>query len=280
MNPSASTLLRLDGRDALDLLHRISTQHLRDLAAGQCRWTLFCDFRGRVLHRAAVARASDDSVWLLRADAPGAELFAAIDRQIFRDQVRIEDLSARAAVVAVATAGGEPGTVTDLDGLPTLAVLPGGVDLVVAPAAGVAALDEAARIRLGAPRHGHEVREDFNVFEVGLARDVHLDKGCFTGQEALLRMMTYGGVRRRLALLKGVGSTPAIAEALRQGDDEVGVVTSATAEGAGWVALGVVKRDAIERGGAFGFASGVACESVTAFPDARPAGLPEAGTGV
>jgi len=49
-----------------------------------------------------------------------------------------------------------------------------------------AVLTEAARIRLGWPRHGHEIRDEFNAFEIGLARDVHLDKGCFTGQEALL----------------------------------------------------------------------------------------------
>jgi tRNA-modifying protein YgfZ len=276
MTPSPTTLLRLDGRDALDLLHRISTQHLRELPAGQCRGTLFCDFRGRVLHRAAVARTSDDSVWLLRPDAPGEELFAAIDKQIFRDQVRVEDLGARAGVVAVAARpDGAPGTIDQLDGVPTRVRLEGGVDFVIGAAADVAPLDEIARIRLGAPRHGYEVREDFNAFEVGLARHVHLDKGCFTGQEALLRMVTYHGVRRRLALIEGIGLVPAPNEALREGGEDAGVVTSVVTERATWTALAVVKRDAIERGAALATAAGTPVVRVTAFPDARPLGLPD-----
>jgi len=75
----AGTLLRLEGRDALDLLHRISTQALDQLEPGTSHATLFCDFRGRLQHRAVVAVASDGAVWLLRADAPGSELAATVD---------------------------------------------------------------------------------------------------------------------------------------------------------------------------------------------------------
>src|SRR5258706_14781603 len=64
------TLLCLEGRDALALLHRISTQSLLDLAPGQAAATLFCDFRGRLLHRAIVAGTGDPVAWLPRADAP------------------------------------------------------------------------------------------------------------------------------------------------------------------------------------------------------------------
>src|SRR5216117_513860 len=85
----ATTRIRLDGRDALDLLHRVSTQSLRDLASGHCRTTLFCDFRGRLQHRVAVAHASDGAVWLLRDDAPADPLVELLDHQIFRDDVRL-----------------------------------------------------------------------------------------------------------------------------------------------------------------------------------------------
>src|SRR5258708_30189949 len=105
MTPPTATLIRLDGRDALDLLHRISTQRLRDLEPGHCRTTLFCDFRGRVRHRAAVARTADGSVWLARPDSPGQELLAAVDGQIFRDDVRLGELGAEHTLVAVAASG-------------------------------------------------------------------------------------------------------------------------------------------------------------------------------
>ena len=79
-----SILLRLTGRDALPLLHRISTQALEDLGRGESRATLFCDFRARLLFRAHVVRLTDDSVWLVHELAPGADLAHHLDRHIFR----------------------------------------------------------------------------------------------------------------------------------------------------------------------------------------------------
>src|SRR5258706_12135430 len=82
------TLLCLEGRDALALLHRISTQSLLDLAPGQAAATLFCDFRGRLLHRAIVAVTRDRVVWLLRDDAPALPPAAFLARFLFREDVR------------------------------------------------------------------------------------------------------------------------------------------------------------------------------------------------
>ncbi len=273
----ASTLLRLEGRDALDLIHRISTQNVRELAVGECRATLFCDFRGRVQHRAIVAHATPGVVWLLRADAPGAELFVQVDKQIFRDKVVMVDWSDRAPVTATHSAeGAVAGTVESRDGVPVRLHLPDGIDLVIGDATGAAPFNESARIRLGAPRHGHEIREDFNALEVGLARDIHLSKGCFTGQEALMRMMTYSGVRRQLARLEGEGPPPVEGESLKRGDADVGVVTSVAREGDAWSALAVVRRDALDSGEALTSSSGARVTRAIAFPDHRPQGLPEA----
>src|SRR5690348_6678443 len=94
-----STALRLEGRDTLALLHRTTSNALAELAPGTARATLFCDFRGRLLHRAVVALTRDGAVWLLREDAPGAPLAAAIERTVFRDDVRIEDRSDELPVV-------------------------------------------------------------------------------------------------------------------------------------------------------------------------------------
>src|SRR5437016_10520593 len=103
----AGGVVRIEGRDALRLLHDISTQQLLDLKSGDARLALFCDFRGRLLHRVVVARVSDGSLWLIREDAPGASLAAHLDRSIFREEVRLADLSASFAVVP-GDLGGEP----------------------------------------------------------------------------------------------------------------------------------------------------------------------------
>src|SRR5689334_25389431 len=63
-------VLRLEGRDTVGVVHRIWTAFLEDLPPGECRVTLFCDFRGRLLHRVVVGLAPGGAVWLARADAP------------------------------------------------------------------------------------------------------------------------------------------------------------------------------------------------------------------
>src|SRR5216110_1351657 len=89
MDDSGTTVLRLEGREALALLDRISTRRLIDLAAGEARWAPFCDFRGRLLHRALVAVTADRAVWLLRDDAPSLGLAASVNAHIFREDISI-----------------------------------------------------------------------------------------------------------------------------------------------------------------------------------------------
>src|SRR5258705_7292207 len=118
-----AAVIELHGADVLPLLHRVSTQKLDDLAAGEARLTLFCDFRGRLLHRVVVARTRD-AVWLVRDDAPGAALAAFLDRPGFRDDVRIADRSQEFSVVALPSPPDGPAGVYDPPGRP-LAVAAG-----------------------------------------------------------------------------------------------------------------------------------------------------------
>ncbi|MBI5710109.1 MAG: hypothetical protein HZC42_07385 [Candidatus Eisenbacteria bacterium] len=278
---AACTVLRLEGRDALGLLHRLSSASLADLAPGRARATLFCDFRGRMLHRAVAAVTGDGAVWLLRDDAPAPELAAYLDRHVFREDVRLADLSAGWSVGRVPARGVHPapGTSHERDGIPLAAAAEPGFVLEVrgGAASGVApapALAEARRIRAGLPRHGHEIAGEFNPFEVGLAREVHLAKGCYTGQEALLRLVTYGSVRRRLALLEGGGAPPAVPADVTCGGASAGRVTSAAPWVTDWVALAVLTHQACEPGAALAVAGAGAVAAVRPFPLERPPGLP------
>lgn len=241
---SVRTALRVAGHDALGLLHRLSTNSLADLPAGEVRPTLFCDFRGRLLHRAHVLHARDGAVWLLRADAPGDSLAAFVDRHVFREDVKIEDR------------GG--------DFAWTIEGLEWGQDLA-----------EHERIVRGLPRHGAEIAEAFNPYEVNLGAEVHLAKGCYTGQEALQRLVTYDSVRRLLVRFAGDGAPPApqAVQAVAGGvATPAGVLTSAAPlPSGGWVALAVLRRDAT---GELRLADGTAPGEPVAFPEARPQGRP------
>ena len=274
---TASTAVRLAGADALALLHRISTNAVADLARGQACATLFCDFRGRMLYRAVVGVTGDGAVWLLRDDAPGEPLAAFLDRHVFRDDVRIEDRSSELTVRYTPDSTGlAPGTVSERDGIP-LAVRCAGAEalLVGGPHAesehGAA---EAERIRAGRPAHGHEIVEAFTPFEVGLAHEVHLDKGCFTGQEALMRIVTYRSVRRRLARVTGTGPAPDVPRDLRADGQPAGVLTTAVAQGDGWIGLAVVTNEVCESARALMLPDGRATAPPEPFPPTRPQGRP------
>lgn len=264
MTPS-STALRLTGRDALPLLHRTTSNALADLAPGGARPTLFCDFRGRLLHRAVVAVASDGAVWLLRADAPGPELAAAVDRMVFRDDVAIEDRSAVLPFVLAPAPPGASGVLAERDGAPCVVAVGDGTLLACD---GRPALDEAARVARLLPRHGHEVCDAFHPYEVGLGPDVHLAKGCFTGQEALQRLITYASVRRRLARVTLAGTAARVPVEVRQGEERVGVLTS-VADGDG---LAVLTHAAAAPGTRLVTEDGATLEVVEAPDPARPLG--------
>ncbi len=285
----ASTVLRLTGGDALALLHRISTASLGDLPEGKARFTLFCDFRGRLLHRALAARTSDRAVWLLRDDAPGGGLVAFLDQLIFRDDVRIEDWGGRLEVCGTRgrdLASGEldereerPRRVGLGDGLAFEIAAPGARAEEAAPDRIAPAEWERARIAAGRPRHGHEIAEAFHPFEVGLWDEVHLGKGCYTGQEVLLRLMTRGSLRRRLAKVGGSGAPPAVPSPLEVETDRTGVLTSAALADNGWIGLAVVPSAACAPGAEVRLPDGRALERLEAFALGWPRGLPRGGPG-
>ena len=263
-----TTALRLSGRDTLPLLHRVTSNALADVAPGQARATLFCDFRGRLLHRAVVAVTRDGAIWLLRADAPGDELAAAVDKSVFRDDVRIEDRSAELPVVLSRGIAGAEGVLAEDGDAPREVSTGDGTRLLIG---GGEPLGEQARIALLHPRHGHEIVEAFNPFEVGLAHEVHLAKGCFTGQEALQRLITYKSVRRRPVRVR-LGDTRAVpvpADVVASGEN-AGVLTSVV----GHAGCAVVRREAIEASASLALADGTSLEVLAAPEPARPLGRP------
>jgi folate-binding protein YgfZ len=242
--PGGAKLLRLPGRDALAVLNRLSTNALLDLEPAQARRTLFCDFRGRLLFRATVVREGDGEVWL-GGDGPGGELAAYIERHVFREDVRIEDVNAAAWALDTP----EPPR-ADLEG-------------------------ERRRIGSGTPRHGHEIRDEFNPFEVGLHHEVHLAKGCYTGQEALMRLVTYNSVRRGLTRFEGAGGPPVVPADVTLAGEPVGRLTSSVADGSGgWLGLAVLRPDACAEPGSLEIAGRRDVRVAEPFPVGRPLGLP------
>lgn len=105
---------------------------------------------------------------------------------------------------------------------------------------------EALRVAAGRPRWGRELTEDVIPLEAGLLeRAISQTKGCYTGQEVIVRILHRGHVNRHLRRLVFEGDPPALgAELFEPGSDRPrGVVTSAVQNDAGALGLGYVRRE-------------------------------------
>jgi folate-binding protein YgfZ len=104
-----------------------------------------------------------------------------------------------------------------------------GVSRVGGRACGWQAL-ETARIEGGIPRFGVDMDETNLAPEAGIeARAISHNKGCYTGQEVIARIRTYGQVAKALKRLR-LGATqvlPKKGDKVLKGDKEIGYVTSA-----------------------------------------------------
>jgi folate-binding protein YgfZ len=124
--------------------------------------------------------------------------------------------------------------------------------------AGALSLDpasaEALRIEAGIPVFGRDMDEETIPLEAGIeSRAISFTKGCYVGQEVIIRVLHrgHGRVARRLVGFRIAGdSVPMERAVIRSGDREIGSVTSAafsTSQRAP-IALGYVHRDFAEPG--------------------------------
>lgn len=111
---------------------------------------------------------------------------------------------------------------------------------------------EGARIAARYPLFGIDMTEDTIPLEAGIeARAISTSKGCYVGQEVIIRVMHrgHGRVARKLVGLTIAGPAPKAGAKLFAGEREVGRITSAAVSpNMGTIALGYVHRDFLSPG--------------------------------
>ena len=238
-------VVRISGPDRLTWLHSLTSQHLTALAPRVWTCALILSPNGHVEH---AFYGYDDGEAFTAHTEPGqaAALIAFLERMKFMMRVEISDVSDELAV----TWRPRP----DADGAHPYA----GYEFVprarlaeyaeaAGPACGFWAF-EALRIARGEPRLGLDTDARTIPNEAGwIGPAVHLDKGCYRGQETVARVHTLGRPPRRLTLLHLDGSEnrlPTRGSEVRLGDKTVGFVgTSARHHELGPIALALVKRN-------------------------------------
>ncbi|HLS03580.1 MAG TPA: glycine cleavage T C-terminal barrel domain-containing protein [Actinomycetales bacterium] len=276
VDQSHLAVVTVTGPDRLKWLHSITSQHLESLEPGVCVETLVLDPQGRIDHAAAVVDDGETTWFITEADH-GADLAKWLDSMRFMMRVEVTDATQDWAVIGYSdpdellSAQLKPAIVWD-DPWPR--ILPGGTRygapdeehpgahrywrLALMPRsefvgrlgelslAGTWAA-EALRIEAGRPRLATEVDARALPHELDWLRTaVHLDKGCYRGQESIARVHNMGRPPRRLVQLLVDGSThelPQPGMAVLNGDREVGKVTSAAQHHElGPVALALIRR--------------------------------------
>lgn len=228
-------VVRVSGPDRLSWLHSLTTQHLESLQPGEPVAALLLSPQGHVEH--AMSGVDDGEALTVHVEPGEADdLVAWLDSMRFMMRVEVADVSAELAAVAVSP--------TQVDIVPR-------ADLVAhvdgREPCGVWAY-EALRIERGEPRLFVDTDHKTIPNETGwIGTAVHLDKGCYRGQETVARVHTLGRPPRRLTLLHLDGSVDRLPETghpLLSDDREVGRFGSvARHHELGPIALGLVKRN-------------------------------------
>jgi tRNA-modifying protein YgfZ len=251
-------VIRITGADRLSWLHSLTTQHVEQLAPGAAAEALILSPSGHVEHFLTL---TDDgtATWIHVEHGTGQALLAFLESMRFLLRVEPADVSAEYAVLTLMG----PGARSELRG-GAAAVIGGAfcLDLIVeskrlpdaaaelqsqgAALAGTWA-HEALRIAAGRARFGLDTDHRTIPHEVGwIDTAVHLDKGCYRGQETVARVHNLGHPPRRLVLLHLDGSEdrlPEHGDPVELSGRQVGFVGSAARHHElGPVALALIKR--------------------------------------
>jgi folate-binding protein YgfZ len=232
-------VVRIAGPDRLTWLHSLLSQHVAALAPGERTEALLLSPQGHVEHH---LRLTDDgeASWATVEPGTAGALVEFLRSMQFMMRVEVDDVTADWAVVSSRQDGARREVLTPRTALSGV----GRADAL----AGVWA-DEAVRIARGEPRLGLDTDHRTIPNEVGwLETSVHLDKGCYRGQETVARVHTLGRPPRRLTRLHLDGSVdrlpaPGDPVVLRENGKTVGAVgSSARHYVEGPIALALVKR--------------------------------------
>ena len=290
-------VLELTGRDRASFLHALLSNEVKALGPGQgCAATLL-DIHGKV-QVVLFVWVADDRIFVVTPPAMAAKTAEALDHYLFSEKVAIEDVSREKTLFVLAdpqaretsdrlmgklgetpvrlvSGGGETGEAEVwimcalTDAAKVRDALAGADVRSIGPEA-----FESLRIEAGTPLFGHDVDESVLLSEIPFDNLLSHTKGCYPGQEVVVRIRDRGHVNRMLRglVLDGDQVPPQGAEVVLD-DTTIGKVTSAVRSFglARPIALAFVRRQHAEPGTrvAVRFGGTTVAATVSALPFAR-----------
>lgn len=211
---SAQASLILEGPDARDFLHRLTTADARHLAPGESAPTCFLTAQGKL---EAYFVLTCESPTRFRLDVPCTpgkpeltKLKSVIDRYTFAENFQLTEIA---------------------------------ID------SGTRSLSASERVEKLVPAPGHELTEDASPLEVGLGGAIAPNKGCYPGQEVIEKVISLGSPARRLVRIEGEGSPAEQAEVLDTSTHmAIGRITTLSPAGGKFRALAIVRKTHAKEG--------------------------------
>ena len=198
------SIVAISGDDRIKWLHDLTTQHLLNISAGEWLPAMILDHNGHVEYQFNLV--DDGTTTFAVIDSSYLEgLLNYLLKMRFMLRVDVRDASSEFAVLRA------PGIATEIGGpfaLVPRAELESMKSLFneSAKEVGTWSLD-AERVAAGRPRHGIDSDHKAIPNELGvLNKDVHMNKGCYRGQETVAKVFNLGAPPRRLVMLHLDGS--------------------------------------------------------------------------
>ena len=215
-------VIQVAGRDAREFLHRMCSQDLLSMGDGTVLPGAFLDGKGKLLALCQLG-VLGDAVWVSTQSVTGASLAEMLERYHFRESLTVEAMTGWTCdelLAAGSIEGFEAGRCESVEG--------GGVKMSFSrgdlqttrrhgpesnrESSNFAQLDataaECLRIASGEPLVLTDSEPNTLALELPIDDHISLTKGCYTGQEIVARIQTYGHTNRSLCRLaiKGTGA--------------------------------------------------------------------------
>lgn len=233
--------IRVTGSEVVMFLNGLITNDIKSLAENEWMPAVFPNVQGRLIGAVRILRK--DPWFLIETDAASHEaVLKTISRFTLAGDFKVADVTSELALLTVQ--GKKAGEVVQNIDFPTVRAThtgEDGYDLVVENnvssikekliAAGAQTVSpqtfEILRIEAGIPRHGIDMDETNVVLETNLDDAISYTKGCYLGQEIIVRIKHRGHVAKKLTGLRF--EKPIEVGAIQSPDGkDIGRITSTT----------------------------------------------------
>jgi len=310
MDRSHEARIEAVGQDRLALIHRISTNDLTNMEAGEGRATVFTNANARILDRAFVYNRGETAL-LVTEPGRGPGLLKYLQKNIFfNDDFRVRELSGTTNLLALHGPQADavieawaPGIINLRDFYGTEVRVGdaavwvarrkpvSGTHWIIIPPVELAAAIwsslleagkpygispagslayNALRIRAGRPAVGHELSLDYIPLEAGLWDEVSFSKGCYTGQEIIARLESRHRLAKIMVTLRQSAPVAPLADIYIEGRRSGTLTSSVTTPDEEHLGIGFVKVSDAQPGAEVTLGDTRTSATITALAGAPP----------